>query len=408
MISSRILLTLAERYKKTRAGRTGQANRDFLEDYEKLLKEAGCEAGEERVCAERDLQGVDGDLLTIERHRRMGLPLRVRFSQANENRLFALLGLADPTQERAAFAQHFQIAGGFPVPQRWRAGWEAFCQAYQSAALGGESVSPFDRIKPEETDEILRLLPRLLSWRGESLMRFASCLLCGSSKQLEHLERKLEICLEKITGGEVKWLSDLGIAANERSLLLHGPLNLNLDGNVVDLSAFKGPIRVSARDLESANFWTDATRCVTVENPAMLYELCKLGSGVILASSGSEGGFAHSPVITFLRKLPQTMECWHFGDSDPKGFDILRDLRERSGCAIRSLHMQFRTTERSSPALTSEQGNTIERLLSSASLTQEEKEELRRIKAAGCLGAFEQESMGLPQPEWPFFRFGVR
>ena len=407
MTSSRILLTLAERYKKTRAGRTGQANRDFLEDYEKLLKAAGCESGEERVCAERDLQGVDGDLLTIERHRRTGLPLRVRFSQAHENRLFALLGLADPTQERAAFAQHFQTAGLSLVPQQWSAGWEAFCHAYETASLRGESVSPFDRTKPEETVELLRLLPKLLSWKGESLMRFASCLLCGSSKQLEQLERKLEICLEKITEGEVRWLSDLGIAANERSLLLHGPLKLNLDGHVVDVSAFKGPIRVSARDLEAANFSTDATRCITVENPAMLHELCKLGSGVILASSGSEGGFAHSPVITFLRKLPQTLECYHFGDSDPKGFDILRDLRERSGCTIRSLHMQFRPTEKSSPKLTSDQVNTIERLLSSVSLTQEEKEELSRIKTAGCLGAFEQESMGLPQPEWPFFGLGV-
>jgi hypothetical protein len=40
-----------------------------------------------------------------------------------------------------------------------------------------------------------------------------------------------------------------------------------------------------------------------------------------------KGGYANSATVEFLRNLPENIELWHFGDSDPKGFDILRDLR---------------------------------------------------------------------------------
>jgi hypothetical protein len=288
------------------------------------------------------------------------------------------------------------------VPDRWTEGWKAFCGRNEAAAGRGTSLQPFDRDKVGEIREILGLLPRLLAWQGDSLMRFASSLLCGDSKRLEQLQRKLEACIAPISGGEIKTLADKGITQNERSLLLHGPLKLEFEEAWIDLGVFAGPVRIDRRDIDRAVFHAKPGRCVTVENAAMLHEMCKLRSGTILASSGSEGGFAHSAIITFLTRLPPEIECWHFGDSDPKGFDILRDLRERSRRTIGSLHMQFRDSL-SAPPLAREDIATIDRLLASEFLTNEEKAELREIRASGRKGLFEQEALGLPASEWPFF-----
>ena len=122
----------------------------------------------------------------------------------------------------------------------------------------------------------------------------------------------------------------------------------------------------------------------------------------VLASSGSEGGFAHSAVIGLLGRLPRDLECWHFGDSDPKGFEILADLRERSGRAIHSFHMSYRPDTASS-AVTKEEVVTINRLLLSAFLTLEEKHELEKMLNAGRKGQYEQESLGSPASKWPFY-----
>jgi hypothetical protein len=135
---------------------------------------------------------------------------------------------------------------------------------------------------------------------------------------------------------------------------------------------------------------------------SMLQELSKLQAGIILASSGSEGGFAHSAITSFLQKLPSQTECWHFGDSDAKGFEILHNLRERVQIPVRSLHMYFRP-DPESPLLTRDEVNTIDRLLTSPLLNETEKQQLRAMRDSGRKGRFEQESLGLSESVWPFY-----
>jgi hypothetical protein len=132
-----------------------------------------------------------------------------------------------------------------------------------------------------------------------------------------------------------------------------------------------------------------------VENLAVLHELAKTNSATILASSGSEGGFAHSAIIEFLQQLPERVVFWHCGDTDPKGFDILRHLRERTGRTIRSLAMEFDGSQ-TGPRLTETDRKTIARLLDSPLLVESEKAQLTAMQAAGHKGVFEQEARPLP------------
>ena len=400
---SRIMAEVANRYRRTKAARTGVAGRSRLIDYEDLLNTSGCKDGEERHLAERDLELAEKQgLLEIIRHRRTGLRQQVRVIAEKESELFALVGVPAPSAVRANIRALIENAKRLPVPENRNAEWTTFCDKMVEDVINGRSIAPFDRDNLAEIEEMLSLLAKLLSWKGESLIRFASSLLCQDSKRLEELKARLEDCLSRITSETITSLTDLGILANERSVWIHGPLKIILPDGEIDLTLLQSPVRLCLSDLIRGTLTTPSSRFLTVENQAMFHELCKLRSGVVLASSGSEGGFAHSAVIGFMRQIPSELECWHFGDSDPKGFEILADLRERSGRAIHSFHMSYRPDFASSP-LTKDDLITIDRLLLSAFLTVDEKQQLETMRHAGRRGQFEQESFGSPAPNWPFY-----
>lgn len=391
-----VLRALADGYARTRAARTGSGRRDYFIDYEDLLTAASSATGEARVCAERDLIRAENDgLLKIDRHRRTRLPLKVRFFITQEKKLFARIGQTPPGARRGELAELFDQAKNFHAPEIWKDGWRTFCHQMAEAAHTGQALAPFARDRLDETTEILQLLPRLLSWEGESLTRFASTLLCGDSKRLEQLQTKLETCLARITGEQITRFPQIGITPNERAITLHGPVEFLFPEGVLNAALLRNPFRLDRRDLDRAEIRTGAVKCLTVENAAMLQELAKVNAGILLAGSGSEGGFAHSALVTFLSKLPATVELHHFGDSDPAGFDILRDLRRRTGRTIHSAWMRYRPAP-NAPTLTRQDQNTLERLINDDTLAESEKAELRKITEAGNKGRFEQESLGPP------------
>lgn len=350
---SPVLEALARRYERSQAGRTGEGQRDVLVDVEVLLREAGASEGEARARAEQHLRDAERNgLLKLEPlHKRdPGSLGQVRFSVAQEAGLYEHLGRPSPSAVRRTLSAQFAGAAAFDVPPRWRDAWRSWCERMSQASLTGESVEPFDRDPSPENDRLLALLPRLLSWEGESLVRFASCVLCGDSKALEalaakdregelrdRLRGKLGRILEQITGGAVRTLDDLGILPNPRFALIHGPLRLRLDGEWLDLGRLRGAVRLAELDIARAEAVdSGATRCLTIENEATFHELAKLQSGVLLIQTSFPG----SGTLRLLQRLPTQLEFWHFGDSDEAGFEILRNLREKSGREFRPLHME--------------------------------------------------------------------
>ncbi len=373
--SSPVLDALARRYERTQAGRTGEARRDVWMAVEEVLDDAGAAEGESRAVAEQQLQAAQrAGILVIEPlHKRDRKSLgHIRLSPANEARLYERLGRRSPTQLRAALAEQFAVAASSAVPARWRDGWRNWCERMRAAAVVGGAVAPFDREPSEENAALLRLLPKLLAWEGESLVRFVSCVLCGDSKMLEawaakeeqgefagRLRGKLGRLLEDITSGEIKTLDSLEILPNPRFALVHGPLRLRLDGEWLDLGRLHGAFRLAMADIERAEeITTSARRCLTVENETSFHELAKLRSSELLIQTSFPG----AGTLALLKRLPGNLEFWHFGDTDDAGFEILRVLREQSGRDFQPLHMPR-----------------------------------GRIP-------FEQESLGCPRvPHWPFY-----
>ncbi len=398
---SQVLTALAAAYEHSAAGRTGQAGRDFQIDYRELLRRAQANDGEARVRADADLQAAAAaGWLALDKHPHdCSLTYKVRLPLAHEAALYEYLGALSPAQKRKRMADQLAQAAETPVPEAWQTRWRQWCEVTRQGALTGKSIAPLSIQDFEGNQELLALMPQLLAWRGESLLRFASCVLCGTSKRLEELSGKLESLLTQINGGQALKLEDLGLLANPRFVLCHGPLQLATSTGALDLGFLSGPFRLSMDDISRATLLSSrATRCVTIENETTFHELAKGHSGDLLIQTSYPG----SGTLALLERLPRSLAFWHFGDSDPDGFEILRDLRERSGLPFRSLHMRFRAAPRG-PDLTPEERRKLERLIASPTMAAE-RPELEAMLAAGHKGAFEQESLGRPrQAQWPYY-----
>ncbi|OYV05267.1 MAG: hypothetical protein CFE26_12495, partial [Verrucomicrobiales bacterium VVV1] len=230
----------------------------------------------------------------------------------------------------------------------------------------------------------------VLNWKEEALIRFASTTICGDSKALERLSPRLHQALREITGDEGACLEQFGIFNAPRSVLVHGPLWLDMPGGRIDFGVLAGPVAVSAVDLEVAlKVGCGGNRCLTVENEGVFRELAKFGTGLLLVHTSFPGAATR----LLLERLPRDLDCLHFGDSDPAGFDILRDLREKTGRTFRPVCMEFRPVA-GSPCLTEGEVKSIERLLATP-LMADVHEPLRAMLENGSKGEFEQESIPL-------------
>jgi len=390
-----VLQALADLYRKSAAGGHGGV-RDFICDHEQLLRHANCHDGDEREKAEDDLKRAElesGRLLSLDRAARSGLYQRVRLSKdGGETWLFQKLGENAPREQRSELAAFFKAMGGLPMPENWRTKWRAWCESLERKALSQGGVQPFRRDDPAGNDEFLKTLLGVIYWQDESLIRFASSVICGDSKRLENLEGRLVAALQAIRGDDACSLEDFGILRKPRTLAFHGSLVLKFGSERVNFGLLPGPCSISEINLNQADaVATDATLCLTIENEEVFLELAKRNQGWLLVHTSFPG----SAVRRLFGMLPEDLDCLHFGDSDPAGFDILRDLREKTGRPFRPVCMNFRTGP-AAPPLTSEERKTIERLLATP-LMEDVYAELRAMLNARSKGVFEQESLSIAE-----------
>ncbi len=403
---SPILKALAKLYCGAQSGRTGQAERGFSQDYRKLLKAAGCLDGEPLAQAENDLREAERlsqrslEIVTPKRDTTL-IERIVLHRDGGEAWLFGYLGEPSPTQKRDDLADLFKVFAQEPAPTLWQAAWETWCQTLAANACHGRSVKPFSRDDLDGSRELLTLLIKLLHWQGESLIRFASCLLCGDSKHLEKHQANLETCLRQISNSRITKFEDIGLLEEPRQVWVHGALRLNFPEGDLHTAWLHGPVALSERDLQRATaIHCDASRLLTVENKATFLELSKKRDDVLLVQTSYPG----SATLTLLARLSGSLPCWHFGDSDPAGFDILRDLRARTGRRFQPLHMGYR------PAptvvenwLTEKDQSLLKRLLADRQM-EDCHMELLKLLSTGNRGLYEQEMLGLPPlPSWPYY-----
>jgi hypothetical protein len=384
-----VLHALAQIYRRAKAGREGGTS-DFLADFRDILTDSASADGERRDRAVEDLHRAEHEsagLLALERHPRdPNIIYKVRLRAGGESWLFQRLGQCPPAVQRGELAAWFRAQAERAAPHR---GWRAWLLDLAERAQCGKSVLPFEREDMALNAELLRAIAAVLTWPEESLIRYASAVICGDSKRLQMLEARLLQGLRAITGEPAASLETFGILQTPRAVLLHGPLQLDLPGGTLDLGLLRGPLAISATDLEAASsIRCAASACLTVENESAFRELAKRNPGILLVHTSFPG----AATCRLLSLLPATLSCHHFGDTDPAGFDILRDLRERSRRSFQPIGMEFRP-DPAAPGLTDAERRVVFRLLACPVLA-DVHVELQAMLEHGSKGAFEQESLG--------------
>lgn len=399
-----ILKVFADRYRDSQAGRTGVHTADFTLDYRKLLKAAHAESAEARDHAEdrlREAASQSLGKLKLDTHPRDERLIHiVRLSrESGETWLFHHLRESSPTEQRRQLADLFVSFQAVPVPPNNKTAWSNGCLELAQHALDGSSVAPFSRDDLAGNRELLNLIPRVLGWQGESLIRFASCTLCGDSKRLEQLQPRLESALRQITAGRIQSLEELGLLEKPRRVFIRGSLRMKLQDGTLDLGLLHAPAAISETDIRQAiALHCDASHVLTVENETTFLELAKLNSDTLLIQTSYPG----RAVLALLACLPAHLPIHHFGDTDPSGFDILRDLRTRSGRTIQPLHMRYRPSA-GTEILPPSDLLIIDRLLTDP-LMADCHTALQAMRDSGTKGDFEQESLGRPTLlKWPFY-----
>jgi hypothetical protein len=297
--------------------------------YRDLLAAAGCREDSALTVAEREIKSLAADGLLIPKFARRdeSVITKIEVDLANERRLYELVGRLSPTQKRSQLGAIFRDAASFETPEHYRSGWTRMCECMALAAENGASVAPFTRNDSLATSELLRASARLLGWDTESLLRFTSCQVFGNSKHLEEIRGSIETVIAYATDGRIHSLVQLGILDNPRRCHFSGPAVLHFPEGTVDLRLLRAPLTISMVDLtRCVRVETSALRFCSIENPTSFHELAKLRGDTLLACTD---GYASSALLAFMGRLPN-LSKYHFGDSDPAGFDILADIRARS------------------------------------------------------------------------------
>jgi hypothetical protein len=238
-----------------------------------------------------------------------------------------------------------------------------------------------------------------MAWEGRHLIRWASSMLCGNSKYLEE-HPGLQALLAEATGGRAPTYESLGILPVPPGVTFHGPLRLRIGEQWRDFRDLRGQTTLSGADVDRiTDCECGAGRCLTVENGTPFRSLAALASGELLIHT-SYANEATLGLLKRLKALEPPLAFWHFGDTDPSGFHILADLRERSGIAIRSFRMNYRASDRAAKLRERERAliiGLIEKMPG-------ERAALETMLAAGKKGDFEQESLRPPtRAVWPFY-----
>jgi hypothetical protein len=257
-------------------------------------------------------------------------------------------------------------------------------------------------MEAKRVEELLKLVFDLTTreWPEGTLIRDASTQIGRDSKYLEAQQSFIERALELLLGRETP-LEALGIQTSNSVLHYSGPLVLHFADHSKPLD-LRFESTLSVAELERAtHITTTAERLLTVENRKttflQLAHADATRSTLIVATS-----FPTQAVKLLLQKLPRELPHHHFGDTDPTGWDILRNLREVSGRDVRPFHMRWRP-QPNAPHLTQRDQQILARLQAAARMA-DCHEALHEMKAAGTKGDFEQESLGRPVLEgWPFY-----
>lgn len=394
------LKMLHKQWMNARKRRVTGSNRSFFRDWEDLLDDAGLCSAEDRISALRQAERIP----EVKLHRLAGRPhivTKIELPIESENWLHQKYGTesGEVNQARSLAVVKEWSDRSHPIFQE---DWIAMCDRITTAFKIPRIIEPFRWLAPERVNEILSVLFELTcqNWRDGTLIRDASVQIGHSSKYLESVQLIIERALSQLFDRETT-LDAIGIQTKNSELKFCGPLELHFSDHSKPLNLrFASAISVDELHL-AKHITTSADRLLMVENSKTTFlQLARQDvtrSTLLVATS-----FPTEAVQLLLQKLSSEIPFYHFGDTDPSGWDILRRIRHISPRQVKPFHMQCRAST-SSPTLSDRDRQIVNRLLNDAKM-KDAVDCLLEISSSNSRGDFEQESLGAPDLQgWPFY-----
>ena len=387
-VANPVIQALAAAYRASRAGSTGKAARAFSIPYEKLVHErASASVAEERraysILLRLEAMGV---LRLTRKPLARDIIKSVFIEPDSEAHFFTSLNESPPRLERheivASLARHLDVLGDHSFASGWRG---AIQEAMEDIANGR---SP-DGLPNDAGlyDEILRATAVVVANQQPVSLRRLGSEKLRDSKLLKRRRDSIERFMTQFLTPDLATLDAWQVADDPPAIQLHGPLGVEIDDTMVSEVGQLSPYTLTDEAIAGATrVYSSAPRCISIENFATFREMASSRSGDLLIHTS----YPSRSVVALLRALPAKMALYHWGDTDPWGYDILRVLREKTGRKIEALRMSYRPGP--GPQLTKRESTMLRRLLEDPLLT-DVKTELLAMSQVGNKGLFEQESL---------------
>lgn len=199
---------------------------------------------------------------------------------------------------------------------------------------------------PEETKKLLVAVRAVENNTKQLYLREFSILTFQDSKIFEQIVGKVHriFCRFDNTYKSkdlAEWLSEYNIYQTPNFVYLKGEASIRIRGEEVNLSVFKQGLGVSGEDIDEIEILrtTKIEKVVTIENLTTYFRWQEPDSFIIYL-----GGYHNTVRRNLLNKIYEVfpeVSYYHFGDMDAGGFEIYRDLCEKTGIPFQMYYMNL-------------------------------------------------------------------
>lgn len=226
-----------------------------------------------------------------------------------------------------------ELLAEYVPAQGWLADWLAWLE---QQLIQQRSIQPLDLTDPTWNRDVLRAIYGLTQLETPILERLFSVGCLGQSKRFSELESAVLRVLRQFAPQATQFGDDdrallqaFNLEKVPEYVLLAGNLRLELNGNRLELGAFRPSLGLPSSILRQAQVLDSAcTEIITIENLTSFHSMITRQPQALLIYTG---GFASPSLCQFLGKLAMalpTLAWYHWGDYDVGGLRILAHLRQ--------------------------------------------------------------------------------
>ena len=210
-----------------------------------------------------------------------------------------------------------------------------------------KSVKEFIQLEDMNESRILLSAVRAVEQNENALyVREFSILNFQDSKVFEQLAGKVHHIFSKFddnykSSDLAEWLSEHNIYQTPNFVYLKGNVSIRVREEVIDLSGFLHGLGISGEDIDRIEILPNNTvkKIITIENLTTYFRWQETGSLTVYL-----GGYHNAVRRNLLEKIYRAfpdVTYYHFGDIDAGGFEIYRDLCEKTGIPFEMYQMSL-------------------------------------------------------------------